>query len=98
MPQPPMSEAVAKSQAALDVWEKWASEKDYVPPVLAVKTPVENVAAPVQRRQFEYHYAMLDAPHNIEQLNELGKAGWELCVQVGRDGGDWFYLFKREKV
>lgn len=51
-------------------------------------------------KQFEYDIQVRIATQpylSLEQLNELGKEGWELCTaRLSGDGSD--YIFKREVV
>ena len=51
-------------------------------------------------KQFEYDIQVRIATQpylSLEQLNELGKQGWELCTsRLSGDGSD--YIFKREIV
>ena len=51
-------------------------------------------------KQFEYNIQVRRATEpylSLEQLNELGNKGWELCgTRLSGDGSD--YIFKREII
>jgi hypothetical protein len=64
-------------------------------------SPAIGPAAAPQSGRIQWEYQVMQAPAgdlSLEQLNQMGNDGWEMCGVRQRGQGVSFFYFKREKL